>query len=231
MSSFTLKIIACLCMFCDHFSDVFIKDVNFLNYIGRISFTIFAFQVVQGYIHTHDIKKYIFRLLNFALISQIPFMCFYYIAFDSFFAINVIFTLLLGLISILIYDKYNKFVGVSTCFLLGLISQISHFDYGFYGVFIIFIFYLLREKKIYMTITFILSAIMRYYIPLIKYGLPFSYLLSVNKYSLCMYFTCLSIIPILFYNNKKGKDAKYLFYIFYPLHLLILALLNLYLGK
>jgi len=225
MSSFALKILACICMFCDHFGDYYFKSTTVLNYIGRFAFTIFAFQIVQGYIHTHNVKKYIIRLIFFALISQIPYMLFYYSVFNTFFAVNVIFTLLFGLLSILIYDKYNKFTGITCCFSFGLIAQALHFDYGFYGVFIVFMFYLLREHKFYMTCTFIFSVIIKFSYQTIKYSLPLSYIFTGNKYSIIMYCTCLSIIPILFYNGKKGKDAKYLFYIFYPLHLLILSIL------
>ena len=225
MSSFVLKIIACVCILCDHLSDTFFGKLTFLNYIGRFAFPIFSFQIVQGYIHTHDIKKYITRLGLFALISQIPYMLFYYLVFDTF-AINVIFTLLFGLLTILIYDKYNKFVGVSSCFFLGVIAEVCKFDYGFFGVFIIFMFYLLKDKKIYMSIVFILSVISKYYLSIIKYGLPFSYIFSGNHYSMCMYFTFLAIIPLLLYNGKKGKDAKYLFYIFYPVHLLVLSIIS-----
>ena len=222
MSSFVLKIIACVCMFCDHFGDAFFGKVTFLNFIGRLSFTIFCFQIVQGYLHTHDIRKYILRLSVFALISQISYMIFYRVVFDSF-GINVIFTLLFGLLAILIYDKYNKFVGTCSFVLLATIAQVCKFDYGFYGVFIIFMFYLLRNKKIAMSITFAIAVIAKYYIPLVQYGIPISYLFLGNNYSLLMYCTLFSIIPILLYNGKKGKDAKYLFYIFYPVHLLVLS--------
>lgn len=210
-------------MFCDHFGDAVLGNTTFLNFIGRVAFPIFCFQIVQGYIHTHNIKKYILRLGLFAVISQVPFMLFYHVVFNSF-AINVIFTLLFGLLVILIYDKYNKFVGVCSFLLFATIAQLLHFDYGFFGVFIIFMFYLLRNKKTSMSIVFILAVIVRYLIPLIQNGIPFSYLFSGNKYSMLMYSTCLSLIPIFLYNGKKGKDAKYLFYIFYPVHLLILAL-------
>lgn len=222
MNSFVLKIIACVCMFCDHLGDAVLESTTFLNFIGRISFPIFCFQIVQGYIHTHDVKKYILRLGLFALISQVPFMLFYHVVFDSF-AINVIFTLLFGLLAILIFDKCNKFVGICSGLLLATIAQFCKFDYGFFGVFIIFMFYLLRNKKISMSIIFVLSVIVKYCIPLIKNNLPIYFLFLGNKYSMLMYFTCISIIPILFYNGKKGKDAKYLFYIFYPVHLLVLC--------
>lgn len=225
MSSFVLKIIACISMFCDHIGDAFVGKLTFLNYIGRLAFPIFCFQIVQGYIHTHDIKKYILRLSLFALISQIPFMLFYHIVFDSF-AINVIFTLLFGLFTILIYDKYNKSVGTCSCLLLGIIAQVCQFDYGFFGVFIIFMFYVLRNKKIAMSLVFALAVLIRYSIPLLQYGLSLSYLFSNGKYSMMVYSTIFSIVPILFYNGKKGKDAKYLFYIFYPVHLLILSIIS-----
>lgn len=223
MSSFVLKLVACICMFLDHFGDAFFGEITFLNYIGRFSFTIFTFQIVQGYIHTHDVKKYITRLSIFALISQIPYMYFYHIVFNKLFVVNVIFTLLFGLFVILIYDKYNKFVGVCSLLSLGILAEVFNFDYGFYGVFIIFAFYVLRNKKAYMVIVFILSAIIKYYSIILKYGIPFSYLFLGNKTSMCMYFTCLSIVPILFYNGKQGKNVKYLFYIFYPIHLFVLA--------
>ena len=228
MSSFILKIIACICMFCDHFGDFCFNDTTILNYIGRLAFTIFAFQIVQGYIHTSNIKKYIFRLTLFAFISQIPYMVFCYSIFGKLFEVNVIFTLLFGLFTILIYDKYNKFVGFCSCFALGVLAQVLHFDYGFYGVLIVFVFYLLRAQKLYMALVFIFSVICKYYFTIIKYGIPFSYIFWGNKYSILMYSTCISIIPVLLYNEKKGKDVKYLFYIFYPLHLLILGLLKMY---
>lgn len=226
MSSFILKIIAIICMFCDHFGDFYYNSTTILNYIGRFAFTIFAFQISEGYIHTHNIRKYITRLFLFACISQIPFMLFYYSIFDTYFAINVIFTLLFGLLTVLIYDKYNKILGVITGIMLGILAQLCHFDYGFYGVFIVFIFYILRNHKLYMSLLFIISVIIKYYANTIKFQLPISYIFWGNKFSLLMYSTCFSIIPILFYNGKKGKDAKYLFYIFYPLHLLILGMLR-----
>ena len=222
MNSFVLKIVACVCMFCDHFGDAVFGSTTFLNFIGRFSFPIFCFQIVQGYIHTHDVKKYILRLSLFALISQIPFMLFYHVVFDSF-AVNVIFTLLFGLLAILIFYKYNKFTGVCSCLFLGMVAQLFSFDYGFFGVFIIFMFFLLRNKKIAMGIIFVIAVIIKYYLPITANGLPLSYLFFGSKYSMLMYCTCFAIIPILLYNGKKGKDAKYLFYIFYPVHLLILT--------
>ena len=91
-------------MLCDHTGDVFIGHFSFLNLIGRIAFPIFAFQIVQGYIHTHNVKKYALRLFAFACISQIPFMLFLSTFYDNYY-LNVFFKLFLGVICIYGFDK------------------------------------------------------------------------------------------------------------------------------
>ena len=113
MSAFTLKIIAVITMFIDHIGYiVYNGEIPYLNFIGRLSFPIFAFQISEGYIHTKNLKKYFFRLFLFAIISQFPFMLFDSLFIDEFY-LNVFFTLLLGLLSIFIYDKLNnKLIGI-----------------------------------------------------------------------------------------------------------------------
>ena len=111
MSAFVLKLIAVISMLFDHTGYLIFGKASFFNYIGRLAFPIFAFQIAEGYTHTKNLKKYILRLFVFALISQIPFQIFSKIFFDRF-LINVLFTLLFGLMGIIIYDKYNKFLGI-----------------------------------------------------------------------------------------------------------------------
>ena len=107
MTSFCLKIIAIISMFCDHLGDAIFKGFSYFNYIGRIAFPIFAFQISEGYIHTKNLKKYLIRLMVFALISQIP-----YILFLSLYSrgvrLNVFFTLALGLIAICLHSYIHK---------------------------------------------------------------------------------------------------------------------------
>ena len=107
MSAFVLKIIAIISMTFDHMSYLIFGEFSFMNYIGRIAFPIFAYQITEGYIHTHNLKKYFFRLFIFALISQIPFMLFSSLLSDEI-SLNIFFTLLLGLGAITIYDALNK---------------------------------------------------------------------------------------------------------------------------
>ena len=216
MSSFVLKIIAVITMFIDHLGYTLFGKFSYLNYIGRISFPIFAFQISEGYIHTKSLKKYFLRLFLFALISQIPFMLFHSIISDTF-CLNIFFTLLLGLLNIYIYDKCKyKIIGILSCILLALIAQFSNCDYGAYGVAIILIFYIFKNNVVNFTIFFMLATLIRYSVPCIKYGIfPKEYL----------YLFICTIIPSLFfaaYNGKKGKDTKYLLYLFYPIHLILL---------
>ena len=228
MNAFVLKIIACITMFMDHISYAIPEKTYWLNYIGRLSFPIFAFQVSEGYTHTKNLKKYIFRLLLFASISQIPYMLFYNLITPNTLVLNVIFTLLLGLISITIYDKYNKYVGFISAIYFGIIAQVSHCDYGFYGVAIIFLFYVFRNNKILLTVGFEITSIIYYGYHILKY---YSKGTAIVTKAFQLYWpfavsTMLAIVPILLYNKKKGPNTKHLLYLFYPLHLLLIYALS-----
>lgn len=219
MSSFVLKIIACITMICDHLGYLFYKGkLSFFNYIGRIAFPIFAFQISEGYIHTKNLKKYIIRLFIFAIISQYPFMIFHNLISNEL-ALNIFFTLLIGLISIIIYDKLQcKPLALIIDLLLACLAEFTNCDYGSYGVLIILLFYIFRNNKLLMTLTFSLCTIINYGIKIYKYGL-------FQIYSLLCIFTILPIFIINLYNKKQGKKVKYFLYIFYPAHLLIIYIL------
>lgn len=218
-SSFALKIIAIICMLCDHFGDAIIKSFSFLNVIGRIAFPIFAFQITEGYTHTKDLKKYFKRLIIFAIISQIPFMLFLS-TFTSSYTLNIFFTLLLGLLSIYIYNKIpNKFLAIVIGIIISIIAEIINVDYGAWGVIIIMIFYIFKDKKVIMSLLYLLSCFIKYLPYLLKYNFHYIYLLL-------LFSTAFSIIFIITYNGKQGKKIKYFLYIFYPLHMLILYFIN-----
>ena len=224
MSSFVLKLIACVTMFIDHIGYAIFNGSSWFNYIGRLAFPIFAFQISEGYIHTRSIKKYLLRLFLFALVSQIPFMLFHSIISEGFY-LNVIFTLLFGLISIVIYDKYNKFTGIMVAISLGIIASFLNCDYGFYGVFITFLFYVLNKNKLLLATGFVLTTLIRYSYYIIDFCLQYGigYLGTVvNFYLPSMIGTVASILFILLYNKKKGYNTKYLLYLFYPLHMLLI---------
>lgn len=227
MSAFVLKIIAIISMTFDHMSYLILGEFSFMNYIGRIAFPIFAYQITEGYIHTHNLKKYFFRLFIFALISQIPFMLFSSLLSDEI-SLNIFFTLLLGLGAITIYDALNKIecknkithisynlIGLAGVCLFAFLANIARCDYGYFGVLIIFLFYLFRNKKLLMNATFIAMVF-------IYYGQRLLFSTAYIPYLLIIIFTIFPLLFINLYNHKKGKDTKYFLYIFYPLHLLII---------
>ena len=98
-------------------------------------------------------------------------------------------------------------------------------DYGFYGVFITFLFYVLNKNKLLLATGFVLTTLIRYSYYIIDFCLQYGigYLGTVvNFYLPSMIGTVASILFILLYNKKKGYNTKYLLYLFYPLHMLLI---------
>ncbi len=221
MSSFILKIIAVVTMLFDHSGYIIFNGFSYFNYIGRISMPLFAFQISEGYTHTRDVKKYLFRLFTFAVISQIPFML-YEFSIGKEFSFNVIFTFCISLLCLIIYDKQkNKFISFALIILIAIISCYIKLAYAPFAIIIILIFSIFKNKKALMSICYITACILNYLPNLIKYNFYYKYII------LCI-FTILPILPILLYNGKKGKSFKYFLYLLYPLHLLVLFLINKY---
>lgn len=219
MTSFILKILALITMLCDHLGYVIFGQFSFMNYIGRLSFPIFAFLITEGYKYTKNLKKYFARLLIFAIISQIPYMLFID-TFSNSFSLNILFTLSLGLLGITLYDKikYKPF-GILLVIILSFIAQYLHFDYGWFGIVIIFIFYIFKSQKLLMNIYICTVIFVNYF---------FYYITTLRmEFILIILFCSLSLIPINLYNEKKGKNIKYFLYVFYPMHLIALYLLTL----
>ncbi len=220
MSSFVLKIFAIISMLIDHASFAFYGKFSPWNYLGRLAFPIFAFQISQGFQHTSNPNKYALRLLLFALLSQIPFSLFLYTITGEFLTLNIFFTLLFGLFAIYAYEKCpSKWLGFFACILLAGLASLLHTDYGYYGVLLIFLFYVLRNHKIGMVFAFLGLTIVKFIPSFLQTNFYYPNIL------LCL-FTSLAIVPILLYNGKQGKKSKYFFYVFYPCHLLLFAFLR-----
>lgn len=220
MSVFALKILAILAMSLDHIAAVFLSPINMpyllMRGFGRIAFPIFCFLIVEGYYHTRDVKKYMIRLAGFALVSEIPFdLCFYqkpiYWQHQ-----NVFFTLALGLITIYAIDEIKK--RFSTSYIKALVLQFAVIilamttawflstDYSMLGILIIIAFYVGRGNIIQIAISICIVT-----------------LYLGNTFQL---YSLLALIPIYLYNGKKGPSMRYVFYVFYPAHMLILYVMS-----
>lgn len=218
MTNFILKLIALITMIIDHYGAVFASDIILFRIIGRLAFPIYCFLLVQGFIHTSNIKKYATRLLVFALISEIPFdLAFYGRIYPM--HQNIFFTLFIGLIAIYYIDKIfsekNQYFPIIIFFSF-LISSLLFVDYSFIGIIYILVFYFTRNYDRSRQLLF--SGII-------------IFLANIFTGSYLQNYALFSLIPIYFYNNKLGfynKKMQLLFYIAYPLHLAVFALIKLY---
>ena len=154
ITSAVLHIIAMLFMLCDHLWGTVIPGNDWLTCLGRISFPIFAFMIVEGYFHTKNLKKYVCRLLLFAIISEIPFN----LAMGSriFYPIhqNVLWSFLIAMGLIRWNEKVKKkqiwkriLVGTATVCIGYFGGLITFVDFYNAGILMVLVFYFFRSKK------------------------------------------------------------------------------------
>lgn len=213
-----LKLIAMAFMLIDHFAYVMIERGvglsgdwymidRVLRGMGRIAFPIFCFTIVEGFQKTRDAKAYFKRLLLFALVSEIPFdLAFRGRLIDMGYQ-NVFWTLAIGLWMLIVYEdhtvsEWQRILKLMLCF---CIPNILHTDYSVYGVMTIFVMYLFRKEPI--------KAGLAGYIVLLLQT-------TAEKWAI------FGFLLIFLYNGERGKGNKFLYYAFYPVHLLILVLLK-----
>ncbi|MCM1287810.1 MAG: conjugal transfer protein TraX [Clostridium sp.] len=240
LNSFTLKLIAILCMTIDHIgavvgtkyvdgnvylSGILKADVYWiLRDIGRIAFPIFCYLIVEGYYHTRNAWRYVLRLFIFALISQIPFSLAIYKAPFSFSSLNVFFTLCMGLICVILLDSYRNHIiqekhtaseyrpmSVQTALIFICIIGITALSV-----------LLNTDYSIFGILLILVFYIFRDKPVKILIAMLICIFLFENPREL---FALISIIPIALHNGKKGPSIKYTFYMYYPLHLTILYLI------
>ena len=115
ISALTLKLLGITFMLLDHLWAT-VWSVPWFTVIGRLAFPIFAFQIAEGFFLTSDRRRYMRRLLVFALISEIPFNL--VLADSVFYPLhqNVMFTFLIALLLMQWMEKQRektlRFVGV-----------------------------------------------------------------------------------------------------------------------
>ncbi|MBR5230540.1 MAG: conjugal transfer protein TraX [Firmicutes bacterium] len=240
INSNTLRLIACALMLMDHMWATVIPGNNWMTYAGRLAFPIFAFQIVEGFFHTSDVRGYAKRLLIFALISEIPFNMMLVSSPIYPFHQNVMFTLLIGLLVINELEKLrSSFSGqvpakqLLICVLkiagLLILSVFGFVDYGIYGVLTIILFYAAHYVKWSWAVQ-IAGIIYINFFALKGLSIPV-FIGSIEYLFPTQGFAVFSLLLIWLYNGKKGRSSKalqYEFYAFYPVHMLVLALIRLW---
>lgn len=225
LSGTALKGIACVTMLIDHIGASCLEN-GFLSapaapaglaaldlvlrLIGRLAFPIFCFLLVEGFLHTHDVKKYIGRLFLFGLLSEVPFdMAFFKTPFH-WGNQNVYWTLGLGVLAMALLQKSEDadgnaaWTGRLAALGCAVVAQLAGTDYGAIGVALIVALYLTRNDRRYQCI---IGAGMM----LFEITAPLAFVL------------------LWFYNGERGRCpqwAKWAFYGFYPVHLTLLALVT-----
>ena len=234
LNSFDLKILAMCLMLCDHLWATLIPGNRWLTDVGRLAFPIFAFQIVEGYFETHSFKAYLKRLFIFALISEIPFNLMYSGEIIYPFHQNVLFSFCLGLLLIKWIDN-SKQKGKSKFIITSVLAVILGFlggtllmlDYFGFGILMLLLFYFSHGLKHGWILEL---AGMIFINAVLMSGLDLSFVIMGHKFFIPQQaFAVLALIPIWLYNGKQGphnKIIQYASYSFYPVHMLILAIIR-----
>lgn len=255
LSGSTLKLVAIITMFIDHFAaviiDRYLVSAGFQNLnqetillpenrslliiygidmvmrlIGRLGFPLFCFLLIEGYYHTRSKVKYGMRLAMFALISEIPFDLGFQSQVLEFTYQNVFFTLFFGFMTVWGIDAFCKWVGKKiegkirfVPYILGTVAitaagavivELLKTDYASTGVITIVLMYLLHQKSHAGSMALGCLAL---------------------TVSMPIEFTCFATVPLAAkYNGTRGLKLKYFFYLFYPVHILLLAIVCMIIG-
>jgi len=206
MSSFQLKLIAITSMLIDHIGVVFFEDIIIFRIIGRLAFPIFAFLISEGIAHTKNRKVYLMRLIVFALMTEVIFDLTFHHQWFYIRHQNVLFTFALAVITIMVFEKLAKkdmYLKTLIIFVGVVIGQLLYVDHGGFGVLIVIIFAIYKENRKE------------------QFGFVGMIIAIVAVLDDWIYiFSILAFLPLGFYNGKRGIKLKYIFYAFYPLHLL-----------
>lgn len=231
MNDRILKAIAYISMLIDHIGYVLFPDILVFRIIGRLAMPIFAFFIAEGIRYSKSYPKYLIRLFITALISEIPFrLCFEGTINGPFYPKNVLVTLFLGalaliLTQIMIKKGLSKILCVIPCLCACILAILMETDWSYLGILMIFVFFFFKEKKANMVIGIVLiyiAAFMTDYLDTVmKLGLvsPFNFLIHL--------FGLVALVPIVYYNGEYTKSKlRYLMYLFYPLHLIVIYLIS-----
>lgn len=235
-TSMSLHVMAMLFMLCDHLWATVVPGNDWLTCLGRLAYPIFAFLLVEGYFHTRSLKKYALRLLVWALLSEIPFNLVMGSAVFYPLHQNVLWTFLISLGLIHLNEKAKgtgkRWLRALTAagtvllgFLLGLLTMV---DYHYAGIFAVLTFYFFRGRRWWC---FLGQALLLAYI---NVEILAGYAYELHLFGGTFYFerqalALLALVPIWLYRGKQGPHSRafqYFCYGFYPVHLLILGLIQ-----
>lgn len=216
-----LKIIAMITMVIDHVGEMLYPDIIILKIIGRLSFPIFAYMIAEGCYYTRNRIKYLGIISVMGVVFQLIYYCF----MGSLY-MGVLITFSLSIITIYAIDslinknnilrKILALIGILIVLIISIVLPLTIkeqgyiLDYTVLGVFLPVVIYYSKGKWLKLIVAFIALLLLAIY-----YG-------GIQYYSL------ISIVLLALYNGQRGKaKLKYAFYVFYPLHLVIIYAIQL----
>jgi hypothetical protein len=254
--AYTLKWIAVIGMIANHvaiaFATVLPLPILLILYaVGGLTYVIMAYFVVEGFRHTSNLKKYIGRLFLFGLIAQAfhPTVLGVTEMMGLGIFLNIMFTIILGLLVLLMYDKIKVRVLFWLLFVVACVIAMF-MDLFFVGVLVPLLYYAIKKESRRRTLPGVISGIIFAVFGLISASTPFVYLVT-GEFAAEMHavveMTGMSIhlmlatpvfaigcflgaVLIRNYNGNRGKPAKWLFYTVYPLHLAVIAVIMVLTG-
>ncbi len=216
LSGSQLKMLALVAMTLDHIGMILFPSVLWLRLVGRMAFPIFAYMIAEGCRYTRNRRRYLATLMIAALSCQVVYTVVMRSAFQCIFV-----TFALAVIYIIVYEwartcrsfaAWIVFFGIvlgASGGILVLQKMLSAWDFGVdYGVFgaLLPLFIYLghnRWQRLLLTAVGLVPICL--------------------SYSVYQWWSFVALLPLLFYNGKRGKHPmKYLFYVYYPLHLVII---------
>ena len=235
LSANALKLYAIFAMLLDHIAWAFVPTYStpgqIMHIIGRTTIPIMCYFIAEGYAHTRSVSRYAGRLALFAAVSYLPFIFFETGGLpqgSSFFYLNVLYTLLCCLLALCVWDRVqNPALKFFLLLFLLLVSDLG--DWGIYAVLFTLSFGLNRGNFPRQAAWFFVSALITAALMVAQTlaadpSLPLGEAVCRNAMQLGV---LLALPPLALYNGKRGGGSKWTFYLFYPLHLVILGLLML----
>ncbi|MDR2492657.1 MAG: conjugal transfer protein TraX [Coriobacteriales bacterium] len=224
LDAFVLKVAAIVAMTSDHIGIVFWGQLPDWARIalfapGGLTFPVLACLLTVGYRHTRDVRIYALRLLGFAAVAQIP----YHFMISG--SLNVLFTLLLGLGVLCLYDRVKNRAVFAVAF-VGAVFLSGYCDWAYVGVPMILLYRVVEQRPwCFVLPALLVGALMLFNI----FASLFSGTLGVHALAQLAYAavgTTLSVPLLLRYNGQRGRSLKYFFYAYYPAHLAVLVVLR-----
>jgi hypothetical protein len=239
LSGSTLKIFACIFIAFDHVGVIFFPNNDLFRIIGRLAFPLFAYFIAEGCRYTKNKAR---RLLVMSIIGALYVL--FYLVYQKEWYCNIFVTFSISILLIYLLKWFKKLLfehGKLPLIALSLLAfiavtaasyflcEIVYVEYGFKGIMLPVIISLFDFKDVNVPLW--LKKVDNHFTGLVCMSFGLLLLcINANLGELQLY-SFISVLLLVFYNGGVGcKKLKYMFYIFYPAHLVIIEAISILLS-